>query len=125
VSKNHSTHRVQQLRSRQGLGSKRSECNCRDGSAIFVESEHPPNGECPGKCPARPLAFISGNHGQKTSWDSAPAASSGVTLVPPRRCTSGPARSTAKEKGVAQPGLEWTLSTRAERLLWIKRWFGS
>jgi hypothetical protein len=52
-------------------------------------------------------------------------SSSGVTLVPPRRCASGPARSTAKEKGVAQPGLEWTLSTRAERLPRIKRWFGS
>jgi hypothetical protein len=125
VSKNHSTHPVQQLRSRQGLGSKRSDCNCCDGSAIFVESEHPPNGECPGKCP-RPVPRVYlrkpraknviGLRAGSLEWRDLDPAS--------RVCLRRSSVSPPREQG-CQPGLEWTLSTRAERLFRTKRLFSS
>jgi hypothetical protein len=49
VGKKHSTRPIQQLHSGQRLGSKRSECNRRNGSAIFVESERPPKWQGPGQ----------------------------------------------------------------------------
>jgi len=101
VSKNHSSHPVQRLRSGQGLGSKGSDCNCRDGSAIFVESEHPPNGECPGKCP-RPAPRV---YLRKPRAKNVIGAGSleWRDLSPASQVCLRPNSSTAEEKGWCNP----------------------